>query len=130
MGFTVFRTCATVAVCLLLAALFIFPSQTLCRFADEAEAHLKRAQEALLEGDVAAAEPACRALTELIDDRMLALERFLNHASVDALGASFAIAYAAVRIGDAGAAIEALAEAETILDRLRGIELFSPNSLL
>ena len=35
-----------------------------------------------------------------------------------------------VLIRDGGAAIEALAEAQSILDRLRGIELFSPNSLL
>ena len=130
MGFTVFRICMTVAICLFLIALFIFPSKALCRFADEAESRLSLAKNALLRGDLAAAETECRILKELIGDRMPVLERFLNHASVDALDASLAIAFAAVRIGESGAAIEALAEAESLLERLRGIELFSPNSLL
>ena len=130
MGFTVFRICATAAICLLLAGLFIFPSRTLCRFAEEAEMRIEHAQDALLRRDPAIAEAECRALVELIDDRMPALERFLNHASVDALDGSLHVAYAAARIGEAGAAIEALAEAQSVLERLRGIELFSPNSLL
>ena len=61
---------------------------------------------------------------------MPALERFLNHSNVTALTSAFGIAYAAVRIGDCSAAYEALADAETALERLKGIELFSPNSLL
>ena len=130
MGFTVFRTCMTIAICLFLIALFIFPSQALCRFADEAERRISLAKNALLGGDPAAAETECHALKELIGERMPVLERFLNHASVDALDASLAVAYAAVRVGESGAAIEALAEAESLIERLRGIELFSPNSLL
>ncbi len=130
MGFTIFRTCATAAICLLLVALFIFPSLTLRRFADEAEAHLAQAKDALLLRDLDTAETECFALTALIDDRMPALERFLSHAGVDALDAAFRAAHAAARIGEAGAALETLAEAESILERLKGIELFSPNSLL
>lgn len=130
MGFTIFRTTATAAICLLLAALFVFPSLCLKRFADEAEAHLENAQDALLMHDLDTAETECAALAALIDERMPALERFLSHAGVDALDASFRIAHAAVRVGEAGAAFEALAEASSILERLKGIELFSPNSLL
>ena len=130
MGFTIFRTVATILICLLLAALFFFPSQTLCRFADDAEAHLNAAQAALIRRDLAAAETECRALVSLIDERMPALERFLSHAGVDALDGSFHVAHAAAEIGEAGAAYEALAEARSILERLKGIELFSPNSLL
>ncbi len=130
MGFTVFRTAMTVAICLLLLALFIFPSRTLCRFADAADANIEQAKDALRRGDCARAQDACAALCALIGERMLPLERFLNHANVDALDASFRVAHAAASVRDAGAAIEALAEAQSILDRLRGIELFSPNSLL
>ena len=130
MGFTIFRTVLTVAICLLLAALFLFPSRMLCRFSDEAEAHIDRAQTALLRRDPSTAEAECRALVALIDERMPALERFLSHANVDALDGSLHAAHAASEIGEAGAAYEALAEARSILERLRGIELFSPNSLL
>ncbi len=130
MGFTIFRRCMTLLICVLLLMLFIFPSQTLCRFADEAETRIARVQDALLIGDFAAAARESRALTELIDARMPALERFLNHASVDALDAGFRVAYAAVCIGDGSAAFEALAEARSVLERLKGIELFSFNSLL
>ena len=130
MGFTIFRTCATAAICLLLAALFLFPSLTLRRFSDDAETHLAQAKDALLRRDLVAAESECRALVLLLGDRMPALERFLSHAGVDALDASLRAAYAAAEIGDAGASFEALAEAESILERLKGIELFSANSLL
>ena len=130
MGFTIFRTVATTAICLLLIALFLFPSLCLRRFADEAETHLARAKDALLLRDLGTAETECCALVALIGERMPALERFLSHAGVDALDASFRIAHAAVTVGEAGAAYEGLAEAESILERLKGIELFSPNSLL
>lgn len=130
MGFSIFRACMTVLFCLLLLGLFIVPSQTVKAFSDEAERQIAIAERALQSNDLPEAERACGALCALMDNNMLALERFMNHEIVDALGAAFEIAYAAVRIGDAHAAFEALAEAGTTLERLCGIELFSPNSLL
>lgn len=130
MGFTIFRACMTILFCILLLAMFIFPSQMLKAFSDDAEGHMQNAMDALTKDDLERAEAECYALVGQMDRHMPALERFLNHEVVDALAATFEIAYAAVRIGDAHAAFEALAEAKTTLDRLRGIELFSPNSLL
>lgn len=130
MGFTVFRAAATILVCLLLLFLFLVPSQYLDRVADEAETLIDEAQDALSHNNHAAAYARCQKLVELSKTHMPALERFLNHADVDTLAGSFAVAEAAVRIGDDGAAIEALAEALTLLERVRGIEHFSPNSLL
>ncbi len=130
MGFSIFRACMTVTICLLLLALFLFPSGMLRSFADEAEAHIRRAGDALLQHDEAAAERECSALCALAQRSVPALERFLNHSNVTALTSAFGIAYAAVRIGDCSAAYEALSDAETALERLKGIELFSPNSLL
>ncbi len=130
MGFSIFRACMTILFCLMLLALFFFPSHMLRGFADNLEAHIARAEQALEQNDLTAAERECRALTDGMDEHMQALERFLNHEIVDALGAALEIAHAAVRIGDAHAAYEALAEAGTTLERLKGIELFSPNSLL
>ena len=49
---------------------------------------------------------------------------------IDALDARIAVADFTLRAGDAGAAAEALAEARSILVRIKGIELFSWNNLL
>ena len=130
MGFSVFRAAMTIAICLFLLVLFLLPSSVLTRFSDEAEAWIASADEALTAGDLSAAAPCCKALTALVCERMPVLERFLNHADIDALDAAVAVADRAIRIGDAGAAAEALAEAGTILNRIKGIELFSWNSLL
>lgn len=130
MGFSVFRACMTVLIVLLLLLLFLVPSQYLVRVSDAAQDELTRAKAALLASDLPEAQAACDALSNLYDDNALALERFLNHASVDSFGAALHAADTALSVGDASAAIEALAEAETILERIRAIELFSPNSLL
>ena len=130
MGFTVFRTAATILICLLLLFLFFFPSRYLDRLANEAEALIAEAQDALYLNDPITAHEACVKLVALSEKHMPALERFLNHSNVDTLAGSFAVAEAALRVGDAGAAGEALAEALTMLSRLRGIEQFSPNNLL
>ena len=83
-----------------------------------------------ISGDTEAAAPYCAALRELTRDRMPVLERFLNHASVDSLDACFAVADLSVRAKDVCAAVEALAEARSVLERIEGIELFSWNNLL
>ena len=130
MGFTVFRAIATILICALLLLLFVLPSQYLDRLANEADALIETAQDALYRNDLNAAHACCRSLVALSETHMPALERFLNHSNVDTLAGSFAVAEAAVRVGDAGAALEALAEARTMLIRLRGIEHFSFNNLL
>lgn len=130
MGFSVFRICMTILICLFLLTLFLVPSAYLDRFSSEADALIDAAERAILSGDLSAAGPYCAALFSLVRERMPALERFLNHATVDALDAAVAVADCAVRAGDAGAAAEALAEARSVLVRIRGIELFSWNSLL
>lgn len=130
MGFTVFRAGMTVLICVFLLALFIVPSAYLARFCDDANASISLAYDALLSNNLDAAKPHCEALLTLVRNDMPVLERFLSHDNVDALDASVAVADCAVRAGEAGAAAEALAEASSILYRIRGIELFSWNSLL
>lgn len=130
MGFTVFRTAVTILICCFLVLLFLLPSAVLTRFSDQADALIGEAENALLSGDLEAAAPCCAALAALVREQMPRLERFLNHACVDALDACAAVADCAVRAGDAGAAAEALAEARSVLARITGIELFSWNSLL
>lgn len=130
MGFSVFRTVMTAAICLFLVLLFVLPSCTLRRFSGEADSLIRAALDCLERGDAERARGFCASLSALVSERMPALERFLNHADIDALDAAVAVAGCAVRVGDAGAAAEALAEAGSILARIRGIELFSWNSLL
>ena len=88
MGFTVFRSCMTVLICLFLLMLFLVPSAYLDRFCAEADARIEAAESALLSGDLPAAAPHCAALFSLVRERMPVLERFLNHASIDALDAA------------------------------------------
>ena len=130
MGFTIFRTTVTLLICAFLVLLFLLPSSILRRFSEEADALIGDAETALLGGDPEAARAHCAALKALVRDRMPVLERFLNHASIDALDAAAAVADCAARADDTGAAAEALAEARSILVRIEGIELFSWNSLL
>lgn len=130
MGFTVFRTVMTVLICLFLLALFWFPSQYLLHVSDQAQASIGQAKQALLASDADAAFAPCGELLALYDAHALPLERFLNHASIDDFGSALAVAHAALLADDPAAAIEALTEAESLLERIRGIELFSPNSLL
>ena len=130
MGFSLFRALMTIAFCLLLLTLFIVPSRFLTELSDRAEAYLDDAENALLASDFEAAQTSCDALMALYHDHALALERFLNHSAVDAFGCAIGVAAAALPAGDTCAAVEALAEAKSILARIRGIELFSPNSLL
>lgn len=130
MGFTIFRTVMTIAICCFLIVLFLLPSAFLDRFCAEADALIDRAEVSLLKSDPASALPDCEALSRLVRERMPALERFLNHADIDDLDAASAVADRAARAGEAGAAAEALAEARSILVRIRGIEHFSWNNLL
>lgn len=130
MGFSMFRAVMTIAFCLLLLTLFIVPSRFLIKVSDQAEAYLDGAVNALLASDFETARTSCDALLALYDDNAKALERFLNHSAVDAFGSALSVARATLPMGDTGASIEALAEAKTVLTRIRGIELFSPNSLL
>ncbi len=130
MGFTIFRAAMTLLICSFLVMLFLLPSAILKDFSAEADELIGQAEDALLSGDQKAAEPYCAALFALVRDRMPVLERFLNHASIDALDARIAVADFALRAGDTGATAEALAEARSILVRIRGIELFSWNNLL
>ena len=130
MGFTIFRTTVTLLICAFLVLLFLLPSAILRRFSEEADALIGDAETALLGGDPEAARAHCAVLKSLVRDRMPVLERFLNHASIDALDAAAAVADCAARADDTGAAAEALAEARSILVRIEGIELFSWNSLL
>ena len=130
MGFTIFRSSMTILICCFLVLLFVLPSAILRQFSEQADALIEQAEDALLSGDSGAAEPYCRALFKLMRERMPVLERFLNHANVDALDARIAVADFALRAGDAGAAAEALAEARSVLVRIEGIELFSWNNLL
>ena len=130
MGFSVFRTCMTILICLFLLLLFLLPSAILERFSEQAGALMDSAEQAVLSGDLEAAEPYCAALFSLVRERMPVLERFLNHSGIDALDAAVAVADCAVRANDAGAAAEALAEARSLLVRILGIEHFSWNSLL
>lgn len=129
MGFTVFRTVMTVLICLFLLFLFWVPSEYLVRVSDEAQALIEQANAALLRSDPTAAEQSCDALLLLYENNEMRLERFLNHASIDAFGSALEVARAALAVNDTNAALEALAEAASELDRIRGIELFSPNSL-
>lgn len=130
MGFSVFRSIMTVLICCFLAMLFLLPSAILRQFSAQANEWLDAAEAALLQNDPDAAAPYCAALRELMRDRMPVLERFLNHACVDSLDACFAIADLSVRAEDVCAAVEALAEARSVLERIEGIELFSWNNLL
>ena len=130
MGFSIFRGVMTALFCLLLLFLFLVPSQYLVRVSDRAQESIDRAKAAILAGDPAGAAAPCGTLLALYDEHALALERFLNHEAVDAFGSALAIANASLSVGDADAAYTALTEAEALLTRIRGIELFSPNSLL
>ena len=130
MGFTIFRTAMTILICGFLVLLFLLPSAILSRFSAQADKLIEKAENALISGDPASAAPCCAALMALVREQMPVLERFLNHASVDALDACAAVADCAVRANDPGAAAEALAEARSILVRIEGIELFSWNNLL
>ena len=130
MGFTIFRTTTTILICGFLVLLFLLPSAILRRFSAQADELIDAAENALLSDDPTAAAPHCTALFSLVRERMPVLERFLNHASIDALDAAVSIAACAVRANDLGAAAEALAEARSILVRIEGIELFSWNNLL
>lgn len=130
MGFSVFRTVMTVLICLFLLALFWLPSRYLMRVSDEAQRDIEQAKAALYAADPVGAGAACDRLSALYDAHALRLERFLNHACIDAFGSAIAVARAALYSGDPKAAVEALAESEALLERIRGIELFSPNSLL
>ena len=130
MGFSIFRAAMTILICCFLVLLFLLPSAILSRFSAQANDLIDKAENALLSGDPDAAAPYCAALFALVRERMPVLERFLNHASIDALDACAAVADCAVRANDPGAAAEALAEARSILLRIEGIELFSWNSLL
>ena len=130
MGFTVFRTVMTLFICCFLVMLFLLPPAILKQFSEQAAEWIEAAEKALLAGDTEAAAPYCASLFALVREWMPVLERFLNHASIDALDAAVSVADCAVRINDAGAAAEALREAQSILVRIEGIELFSWNSLL
>ena len=130
MGFSVFRACMTALICLLLLGLFIFPSQYLVRFSDGLSEMISGAEQALLSGDLSASQRHCEALAKAVRTDMPALERFLNHSDVDALDAAASRAECAARIGSKEEALESLTEAEVILRRICGIELFSWNSLL
>ena len=130
MGFTIFRAVMTVLIVLCLLALFWFPSQYLKRVSADAQTLIDRAQDALLTNDPVEAFASCEALLLLYEQNAQKLERFLNHACIDDFGSALSVAHAALSMNDGNAAIEALAEAETLLARIRGIELFSPNSLL
>ena len=130
MGFTIFRTIMTIAVCCFLAMLFLLPSAALDRFSAEADAQIGRAETALISGDTDAAARYCEALAALVRERMPMLERFLNHSDIDELDAAVAVAACAARLDEPGAACEALAQARSLLVRIRGIEHFSWNNLL
>ncbi|MBQ1821768.1 MAG: DUF4363 family protein [Clostridia bacterium] len=130
MGFSVFRACMTVLIAIGLLALFIFPSQYLVRFSDAANETIGHAVRALFHGDLSAASAQCEVLARSVREDMPALERFLNHSDVDALDAAVSRAASAARLGAFTETLEALTEAEAILRRIRGIELFSWNSLL
>ena len=130
MGFSVFRACMTILIAIGLLALFIFPSQFLVRFSDAANETIGLATHALFLSDLSAASAHCEALSRSVREDMPALERFLNHSDVDALDAAVSRAACAARLGASEEALEALIEAEAILRRIRGIELFSWNSLL
>lgn len=130
MGFSIFRTTMTILICCFLVLLFLLPSAILVRFSEQADAWIDAAEAALMNDDPGAAAPYCAALSALVREQMPVLERFLNHSGIDALDARLAVADCTVRCNDVGAAAEALAEARTILARLRGIELFSWNNLL
>lgn len=130
MGFTIFRATMTALICCFLVMLFLLPSAFLRDFSAQADEWIGQAENALLSGDAEAAKPYCAALRNLMCERMPVLERFLNHAGIDALDARIAVADFTLRAGDAGAAAEALAEARSILVRIKGIELFSWNNLL
>ena len=130
MGFTVFRACMTVLICLLLLALFLFPSQYLTRFSDAAFTTIDTAKRTLFAGDLPLASDLCAALADSVQHEMPALERFLNHSDVDSLDAAVSRASTAVLSGAQDEALAALTDAEAILRRICGIELFSWNSLL
>ena len=130
MGFTVFRVCMTILICLLLLAMFLFPSQYLTRFSDAAFETIDTAKRALSAGNLPLASDLCASLADSVQHEMPALERFLNHSDIDSLDAAVSRASAAVLSGAREEATEALTEAEVILRRICGIELFSWNSLL
>ena len=130
MGFSVFRTVMTVLIGLFLLALFWFPSQYLLRLSEQLQAEIDDAETALLSSDPDAAKAHCAALGSLYEQHEKKLERFLNHACIDDFGSAIAVADRALAVGDTNTALAALAEAESLLARIRGIELFSPNSLL
>ena len=130
MRFIVFRIVMTVLIGLFLLALFWLPSQYLTRICEQAQTEIDRARNALLSSDPNAAAAPCDALLALYERHAPALERFLSHADIDAFGSALSVARAALSVGDFSAAVEALTEAEALLVRIRGIERFSPNSLL
>lgn len=130
MGFIRFRAVCTSLLCALLLALFWFPSRMLKRSADEWNAAISAASEALAAGDDAVSQEAVTALLNSYAQKEHALERFLHHAAVDDVLSALEQAKALTDLGDRAGALSALAAAKGGIAHLLCMERFSWNGLL
>ena len=129
MEFSIFRGVCTALFCLLLLALFWFPSQFLETLHQDLTTSVDEAI-VLLEQNDPQAPQQCAAIRRHYEDNMLRLERFLNHADVDNVADQFAQADASAQSGDYSDAAAALQEAISQMEHLVSIERFRLNSLL
>ena len=130
MGFIRFRTVCTVLLFALLLVLFWVPQHMLTERAAEWTAQMDRAENAIQNGDFAAAQAECGALRTSFSECENALERFLNHDDVDAVLTSLSQANTLAAIGDASGTLAALSDARGQLLHLLCIEQFTWNALL
>lgn len=130
MGFIRFRAVCTVALCLLLLALFWVPQRMLAVCSEEWNAEMDRAIESLKSGDLPTAQKRCAALTESYRQKKASLERFLNHDAVESVMSAFGEAEVLAGAEDTAGALAALARARGGIGHLLCIERFTWNALL
>lgn len=130
MGFIRFRTVSTVLLCALLVALFWFPQKMVNQAAKDWTARIEQASIALKSGDFSTAKAQCDALLASATEREPALERFLNHDSVDAVLAALKEAKVLTEVHDVPGTLAALTAAKGAIAYMESIERFMWNDLL
>ncbi len=130
MGFIRFRTVSTVLLCALLLALFWFPQRLVIRAAKDWNDQIEHAATALTTGDFSTAKAHCDALLASATEREPALERFLNHDTVDAVLAALKEAQVLTEVRDVPGALAALTAAKGAIAYAESIERFAWNDLL
>ena len=130
MGFIWFRRIVTLLLIGLLLVLFWLPQTLLVRAAEEWDAAIDRASDALSAGDTERAARECDALVRRFEEQKDTLERFLNHDAVDAVLSALWEAKTLASAADAPGALAALAAARGSTQHLVCIERFTWNALL